>query len=86
MVWRKPRTELHKENLTPTVKHGGDHVVVWGSMSYNGVGQLHFIEGILDAKGYLIILQEEIPQSTEKLKFKKIICYYTTPTRSTPRA
>lgn len=40
----------------------------WASMSYNGIAHLHFIEGILDAKGYLNILQEEIPKSLEKLE------------------
>lgn len=70
IVWRKPRTELLKQHLTPSVKHGGGHVMVWGSMSYNGVGQLHFIDGILDAKGYLKILQEEIPRSIAKLNMQ----------------
>lgn len=32
-VWRKPNTELKKENLKPSVKHGGRSVMVWVCMS-----------------------------------------------------
>lgn len=30
--------------LTPTVKHGGDNVMVWGCMAASGQGKLHFID------------------------------------------
>ncbi|GFW64292.1 transposable element Tc1 transposase [Trichonephila clavipes] len=32
-VWRKPNTALDPKNLRPTVKHGGDSVMVWGCMA-----------------------------------------------------
>lgn len=32
-VWRKKGTELDPKHLTPTVKHGGGSVMVWGCMS-----------------------------------------------------
>ncbi|GFX03953.1 transposable element Tc1 transposase [Trichonephila clavipes] len=32
-VWRKPNTELEKQHLTLTVKHGGGSVLVWGCMA-----------------------------------------------------
>lgn len=41
-VLQTPNTELH--NLRPTVKHGGNSVMVWGAMSVAGVGNLHFID------------------------------------------
>ena len=28
-----PNTELRHQNLKPTVKHGGEHVMVWGCIS-----------------------------------------------------
>jgi hypothetical protein len=49
-VWRKPKKEeLDPKNVIPTVKHGGGHAMVWGCMSYAGVGEL--VEGIMNAKG-----------------------------------
>ncbi|GFT86420.1 transposable element Tc1 transposase [Trichonephila clavipes] len=30
LLWRKPCTELQKEQLVPTVKHGGGGIMAWG--------------------------------------------------------
>lgn len=46
-VWRKPKEALKTKNLNPTVKHGGGSVLIWGCMSYNGLGNLEFIDGIM---------------------------------------
>ena len=43
MVWRKKNTGLESKNLIPTVKHGGGGVIVWGCVSTEGIGNLHFI-------------------------------------------
>lgn len=67
MVWRKPNTELETKNLIPTMNHGGGNVLVWGCMSYNGVGNLYFIDNIMDAKSYLKILQSILFDSVEKM-------------------
>lgn len=66
-VWRKPNTEMLLKNLTPTVKHGSGSVMVWGCMAGNGVGELHFIEGIMDKFVYLDILKTNFTASVEKL-------------------
>ena len=39
--------------LTPTVKHGGGNIMVWGGISVKGVTRLKRIEGIMDKKVYL---------------------------------
>ncbi|GBO32992.1 Transposable element Tcb1 transposase, partial [Araneus ventricosus] len=55
MVWRKPNSELEMKNVTPSVKHGGGSQIVWGCMSAVGVGNLHFIDGMMDQYMYLDI-------------------------------
>lgn len=66
-MWRKPNTELEKINLAATVKHGDGGVIVWGCMSAAGVGELVFIDGIMDKIIYMNILKENIKKSAEKL-------------------
>ncbi|GFT77065.1 transposable element Tc1 transposase [Trichonephila clavipes] len=66
-VWRKPNTELEKQHLTPTVKHGGGSVLVWGCMAANGVGKLRFIDGIMTARTYINILRHNLQSSAQKL-------------------
>lgn len=66
-VWRKKNTELEKENLRPTVKHGGGSVLVWGCMSSAGVGSLDFIDGIMDHQQYIDILKRNLLPSAQKL-------------------
>lgn len=58
---------LKKINLAPTVKHGGGGVMVWGCMSSGGVGELVFIDGIMDKKVYMDILKANLKKSAEKL-------------------
>lgn len=71
LVWRKPNTELEEKNLVSTVKHGGGGVMVWGCMAASGVGELVFIDEIMDKKVYLNILKENLKKSAEKLGLNK---------------
>lgn len=66
-VWRKVNTELNPNNMTGTVEHGGGSVMVWGCMAANGVGNLVFIENIMDRYGYLNILKNNLKESARKL-------------------
>lgn len=66
-VWRKPNDELNVKNLKATVKHGGGGVMVWGCMSAKGVGNLVFIDGIMDQNVYLNILKQNLKQSACKM-------------------
>ncbi|GFU69957.1 transposable element Tcb1 transposase [Trichonephila clavipes] len=65
-VWRKPNTALDPKNLRPTVKHGGGSVIVWGCMASNGVGNLVFMDGIMDHKLYIDI-NNNLKESAKKL-------------------
>ncbi|GFV05152.1 transposable element Tc1 transposase [Trichonephila clavipes] len=66
-VWRKSNEELPRQNLKPTVKHGGGSVMVWGSFSASGPGTLHLIEGKMDQNVYLGILKTNLPLCVQKL-------------------
>lgn len=66
-VWRKPHTELNQKNIIPTVKHGGGHVMVWGCMSYHGVGNLVFIDGNMNADVYIDVLRNNLLTSATKM-------------------
>lgn len=66
-VWRQNNEALKKENLRPTVKHGGGNVMVWGCMSSGGVGQLVFIDEKMDRHLYRKILEENLQPSVARL-------------------
>lgn len=76
MVWRKPNEELKGKNLKPTVKHGGGHVMVWGCISAKGMGNLVFIDGIMNKEQYLRILRENLRQSAERMGVLRSFKFY----------
>lgn len=49
--------------MVPTVKHGGGSVLMWGCMSAAGVGELHFIDGIMNSQRYCSMLKKKMPPS-----------------------
>ena len=66
-VWRRPGEEYALKCTVPTVKFGGGSIMVWGSMAASGVGNLVFIDGIMDRYVYKTILDENVLQSAQKL-------------------
>ena len=62
-----------KIRVMPTVKHGGGNVIVWGSMSAAGVGELHFIEGNMNSSMYCEILQQSMIPSLQKLGRRAVL-------------
>ncbi|GFX79468.1 transposable element Tcb1 transposase [Trichonephila clavipes] len=68
VVWcGKQNTSYHPKHTTPTVKHGGGSVMVWGFVAALGVGKLVFIDGIMHKMAYLNILQNNLRESADKL-------------------
>ena len=47
------------------LKHGGGHVMIWGCMSWAGVGRLVKIDSIMDKELYISILDEDLQGSLE---------------------
>lgn len=67
-VWRKAGTANEPANTIPTVKHGGGNIMLWGCFSAAGTGSLVRIEGVMDSKKYIQILEENVQTSVRKLR------------------
>jgi hypothetical protein len=71
-VWKKKGEPLSDRTTTPTVKHGGgNNLMVWGCMGWNGVGVLTEVQGIMDAIQYCDILDGGVEESFEKLEMEE---------------
>ncbi len=66
-VWCRKGEEYKEKCMVPTVKHGGGSVLMWGCMSAAGVGELHFIDGIMNSQMYCSILKEKMLPSLRAL-------------------
>jgi hypothetical protein len=53
------------------VKHGGGKVIVWGCITYNGVGRLERINGIMDRHYYVDILRRSMFGTLDDFKIAK---------------
>ena len=58
--WKKKNFQLIDHDVQKTVKHGGGHIMVWGSMTYKGVGVLKHLEGTFTGEDYREILDETV--------------------------
>jgi hypothetical protein len=67
--WRRPGEELMPAKTKKTVKHGSGRIMVWGCVSYNGVGRLYRIDDILTGDGYCTILDSAFLPSLSDLAY-----------------
>ena len=65
-VWKKKNKVLISREVKGTVKFGGDSLMVWGCIGWNGVGVLSEVEGRMDAEQYVAILEEGLLQSMKE--------------------
>ena len=56
-------------NTIPTVKHGGENIMIWGCFYFNGVGTLKITDGRIDGVKYRHILEDNLQKSVEKMGF-----------------
>lgn len=52
--------ERFQEECLQTTTRSAPSIMVWGCFSYDGIGQLHFIEGTVNAKKYQEILEASL--------------------------
>uniref|UniRef100_A0AAQ4R6W4 Tc1-like transposase DDE domain-containing protein n=1 Tax=Gasterosteus aculeatus aculeatus TaxID=481459 RepID=A0AAQ4R6W4_GASAC len=65
-VWRRKGEAFNPKNTTPTVKHGGGSIMLWGYFSANGTCALQRVNGIMK-EDYLQILQDNLKSSARRL-------------------
>ena len=53
--------------VRPTMKYGGGSIMVWGCMTYAGVGKMTVINGIMDSEMYVDILNRNLIPSMQVL-------------------
>jgi transposase len=64
-AWKKSGEGLSDRLVQGTVKFGGGSVMVWGCMTWEGVGYAAKIDGRMDGDLYLQILKDELQNSLE---------------------
>lgn len=65
-VWRGANERYIVEAITPTRK-SDQKINVWGCFASNGVGKLVLIDGLMDAKQYVKIIEKNVPRTARKL-------------------
>jgi len=59
-VWRLPKEKYDVDCLTPTFKHGGGGIMVWGCFVNNRIGPLVVIDGKINGEGYQKLLRDNL--------------------------
>lgn len=62
-VRRRPTEAFLPECISPTVKHGGGSIMIWGCMTAQGVGEVHLCEGRMNGARYIDMLEEVLEPS-----------------------
>jgi DDE superfamily endonuclease len=65
-IWKLQEEKFHSSHYIGTVKHD-IKINVWGCFSYDGVGTLYLVDGIMDAKQYCKILKSAMVPSAAEL-------------------
>ncbi|GBM91035.1 Transposable element Tc1 transposase [Araneus ventricosus] len=76
MVWRRKNEEHNPKNLVGTIKYGGGGVLVWGCRSASGLGNLIFIDGLMNQALYLNILRDNLKLSAQNLGIGNNFVFY----------
>ena len=57
---RRAGEKMIPQSISPTVKHGGGNIQVWGCFAYSGVGHLQRIDHTMTEENYHSILQRHV--------------------------
>ena len=68
--WIRPGDKLQSHHLDLTVRHGGGSLMIWGCMTYRGIGYGCHIQEIMDSAVYIDILNTTFKDSLEYWGYK----------------
>ena len=71
MCGEKKYEAYPKPFIMSTVKFGGESLMLWGCFSWNGVGSLVQIEGIINADKYIEIINENLEEAVLKMDLEE---------------
>jgi len=74
--WRKPGQQFDEQFVRKEVKHGGGNVMLWGCITAEGLGRLCRIQGNMDAKLYVSILDDDVLGTLKDLEINKKDIYF----------
>lgn len=66
-VRRSVGSRYEESNLNFTKKFGAGSIMVWGCMSYGGLGNLVIVEETMNSVGYVRLLAENLHESADKM-------------------
>ena len=58
--WIEDKDYILVRAMNQTLKHGGGSIMLWGCLTCTGLGSLHNIQGYLNARGYITILEQDL--------------------------
>lgn len=64
----RTKSEAYRTDCLRTTVKFPASVMIWGSMSSSGVGRLYFADGIINAKKYIEILEQQLLPTIEHLE------------------
>lgn len=65
--WITPSEKFSEKHVKPTVKFGGGNIMIWGCLTFAGVGGLALIEGNMNADQYIQILDTKLTTTFDAL-------------------
>ena len=74
--WRKPGEQFNDHYVRKEVKHGRGNVMVWGCVTAERLGRLCRIQGNMDAKLYVSILDDDVLGTLKDLEINKKDIYF----------
>ena len=69
--WVPQKIKFSPAQISPTMKHGGGSLMMWGCITYKGPGFACKIEGNMDQHLYKQILEDELLQTMEYYDLEK---------------
>ncbi|KAG0803659.1 hypothetical protein G6F20_013331 [Rhizopus arrhizus] len=64
-TWKLPHEELNSRHIQQTVKHGGGNIMVWSSITWEGVGWIVDVGHRMNSEAYLEVLKDDLLKTME---------------------